>query len=358
LAALRHNYRLLKRLAGKAGIVAAVKQNAYGHGLLAVAREFSKAGVSFFALESIEEALLLRGEGFKERILILSALFPRHVAAFVEYGLTPVVVDFNFAYALNREAVRRKVKVPVHVKVDTGMGRLGVPLKTAKDFIYTLAGLDNLALEGICTHFPAADTDRSFTVAQIKAFNALTDELAGQGLRFRFRHCANSAGLIGYPGARFDLVRPGLALYGIKPLPSSKVDLRPALSLKTKVIFVKDILKGDSVSYGRTWVASRNTRIATLAVGYGDGYPRALSSKARVVIKDAYFSVAGRVCMDHTMVDIGNRRDIKAGDEVLLVGARGGLCVSAQELADLAGTIPYEITTCLSNRIPRIYRNP
>ena len=357
LKALRDNFRAIKRRIGnKTGIIATVKQNAYGHGLLQVARELSRMKTDFFGLESIEEAVILRRQNFNEPILILTAILPRFASAFIQYRLTPTIVDINFARALNREAKNKGVIMPGHVKVDTGMGRLGLNCREVFDFVLDLKKLRNIRLEGIYTHFPAADADKAFTKQQIALFAALVEAFKKENIHFKYIHCANSAAIVNFPESYLNLVRPGLILYGIKPAPRAKLAVVPVLSLKTRVIFVKDIAEGATVSYGRTYAAKKKTRIATLAVGYADGYQRILSNRAKVIIKDGLFPVAGRVCMDHTMVDLGGRKDIKAGEEVVLLGKKGKREISAGDLADWAGTIPYEITTCLSSRIPRIYK--
>jgi len=196
-----------------------------------------------------------------------------------------------------------------------------------------------------------------FTKHQIDTFNKFIRELEANGIRFKFHHCANSIGIVDYPQSHFNMVRPGLILYGIKPWAQLDLALKPVLSLKSKIIFLKKIKKGMGVSYARTYIAKKPTQIATVAAGYADGYPWALSNRAKVIIKDSFFPLAGRVCMDHIMVDIGSRNDIKAGDEVILIGQKKGLKISAEDLAQWAGTIPYEIVSGLSFGIPRVYKH-
>lgn len=357
LAAFRQNYLALKRKVRPYGIIAAIKQNAYGHGLLPLARELSRLQVDFFAVESIEEAISLRNEKFKEPILILTAVLPQFATAFIKYKLTPTIVDLKFALALNRAAQKNGCVVPVHIKVDTGMGRLGVWYTQAAEFIQVLKTLKYLKLEGIYTHLPSADTEIKYTQTQIERFNGFVAALAKAGIKFKYQHIANSAGLINYPNARFNLVRPGLALYGIKPRLRDRINLKPILALKTKVVFIKQCLAGMTISYGRTYKLKRNAWIATLAVGYADGYQRALSNKAKVLINGKFYPVVGRVCMDHAMIDLGDDCSVKVGDEVVLIGSCGRHQITASDLAVWANTIPYEITSCLSTRIPRIYKN-
>jgi len=358
LRALRDNLKVVKKYLGpKVRIVATIKQSAYGHGLLPVARELGRQGVDFFGLGSIEEAIALREDGHDGSLLILSAVLDEFVSHFIHYNITPTVVDLGFARKLNREAEKANKIVPIHVKIDTGMGRLGIYYNRAHAFIKKLSIFKNLSLEGIYTHFPVADSDKKFTNHQVGIFNSFIKQLAKEKISFKYCHCANSIGIIKYPNAHFNMVRPGLILYGIKPAKGLGLNVKSVLSLKSKVIFVKKINKGMSVSYGRNYIAKGKRNIATVAVGYADGYPWALSNKSKVIIKDNLFNLAGRVCMDHIMVDLGSRDDIKTGTEVILIGKSKAKNLSVESLAKTAGTIPYEIVSRLSLQIPRIYKN-
>lgn len=358
LKSLRHNAAVIRRIVGNGTkILATVKQSAYGHGLIPVARELAAGGMDFFGVGSLEEASSLRYSGISQRILVLTAVLKQYAGTFVEYRVTPTVVDLDFAKALDKEAGRRCVHLPVHVKIDTGMGRLGVYYRQADKLFAGLKRLKNIYLEGIFTHFPVADTDPDFTGYQIAAFSGFIQKLKKQGINFRFQHCANSLGVLKYPQAHFNMVRPGLILYGIKPAPEIKADVRPVLALKSRVVFVKRVEPGMSVSYGRAYIANRPGYIATIAAGYADGYPWRLAGQAKVIIKGRFFPVAGRICMDHVMADLGSRKDIKAGDEVTLIGGKDKIRISAEDLAGWAGTIPYEIASCLSLKLPRVYKN-
>ncbi|MDD5195926.1 MAG: alanine racemase [Candidatus Omnitrophica bacterium] len=357
LGALGDNFRTIKRSVGKkVKIIATVKQSAYGHGLVPVAKELKNLGVDFFGVGSLEEGISLRKAGIKSPILLLSAALAQYARYFVKYRLTPTVINDELANALNQAAKRASAKLPVHLKIDTGMGRLGYYYEDAYRFVESLRQLKNISLEGIFTHLPVADTNTSFTNYQIEIFDDFISNLEKEGVHFKYRHCANSAGLAIYPKAHFNMVRPGLILYGIKPAPNIKMNLKPILALKSKVIFVKKIKAGMGVSYGRTYIARKPTNIATVSVGYADGYPWALSGLAQVIIKNSFFKLAGRVCMDHVMVDLGDREDIAIGDEVMLIGKKGKLQISVEDLAAWAKTIPYEIVSRLSLKIPRIYR--
>jgi alanine racemase len=357
LKALKHNFKAINNFVGKKVTpIATIKQSAYGHGLIPVARALALSGANFFGVGSIEEAIELRRDNFKGSILILSAVLPQYSDYFVKYNIIPTVVDLKFARKLNREAALKKKTIPVHVKIDTGMGRLGLYYKDGEKFIIALGKLSNLSRQGIYTHFPAADSDADFTGYQIGAFNDFLNHLSNKKINFTYRHCANSIAVVKYPNAHFNMVRPGLILYGIGPYDREDVTVKPALSLKSKVIFVKKVVKGMGVSYGRTYIAPSPRNIATVAIGYADGYPWALSNKAKVIIKDSFYNIAGRVCMDHIMIDIDNDKVIKPGDEVVLIGKQKDKQIKAEELAALAETIPYEIVSRLSLKIPRIYK--
>lgn len=358
LGALRNNLKAVRKCLGtKVRIIATVKQSAYGHGLIPIARELSEEGVDFFGVGGIEEAISLREDGFRGSIIILSAILDKFVTYFLQYDLIPTIVDLEFAKKLNVEALRKGRTVSAHVKIDTGMGRLGLYYKKARVFIKKLSKLKNISLEGIYTHFPVADSDPEFTNYQISAFNGFVRELKKEGIFFRFCHCANSLGIINYPKAHFNMVRPGLVLYGVKPSPSLGLNIKSILSLKSKVIFVKKIDRGMGVSYGRTYIADKSKTIATVAIGYADGYPWSLSNRGKVIINNSFFSIAGRVCMDHIMIDLGDSKDIKIGQEVILIGKAKTARIGAEDLAQWAKTIPYEIISCLSPKIPRVYNS-
>ncbi len=358
LKKLRQNYRIIRdHLGQEVKIVATIKQSAYGHGLLPIARELYREGVDCFGVGSIEEAVALREDGFLGSIIVLSSILDKFAKFFVQYDITPTVVDFNFAKALNKEASKKNRIIGVHIKVDTGMGRLGPHYKNAYGFVEKVTRLKNISLEGIFTHFPAADGDIEFTDYQINCFNKFIAELKKRKITFKYHHAANSIGIVNYPKAHFNMVRPGLILYGVKPSAEIHLKVKPILSLKSKIIFKKKIQKGMGVSYGRTYIANGPKNIATVAVGYADGYPWALSNKSKVIINNKFYNIAGRVCMDHIMVDLEGDKDIKPTDEVILLGQSKNKKITAEGLADLAATIPYEIISRLSLKIPRIYRN-
>ena len=358
LKLLRKNLKLLqKHLGKKTKIIATVKQSAYGHGLIPVARELAACGIDYLGVASLEEAIILREDGFRGTVIVLSAILDKFIEYFIQHDITPTVVNLEFAKKLNCEAAKKRKTIPVHVKIDTGMGRLGLYYKEALQSIKKFAKFSNLFLEGIYTHFPAADSDYEFTNYQINAFNDLISQLKGENINFKFHHCANSIGIINYPNAHFNMVRPGLILYGIKPSKDIDLAVESILSLKSKIIFVKKIEKGMSVGYSRTYISTTPRYIGTIAAGYADGYPWNLSNKAKVIINNEFYNVAGRVCMDHIMIDLGDSKKIEAGKEVILIGKSKNKKVAVEDLADKCNTIAYEIVSRLSGNIPRIYKN-
>ena len=371
LKAIRHNLQQIRRLASrnkfflprrknfkKIDILAVVKADAYGHGMKEVSQLLNREGVNLFAVSDITEGIYLRKEaGIKKPILLLESNLPAHARLIGSYHLTPTVCSLSLAQALNQYAKTRKKNISIHVKVDTGMGRLGIWHKDAFAFIEKLFTLRHLMIQGIYTHFPSADTDPSFTKRQIKHLYNLVIQLDKRGMVIPYVHAANSMGLAGYQTHILNLVRPGLMLYGLYPKHSlrKKIHLKPALSVKSKVIFLKDIEKGRSVSYGRTFVASKKMRAATIPIGYNDGYLRCFSNQASVLIGGKRCPILGRVTMDQIVVDVSSLKNLSLGAEVVILGNQGKETISADELASRAGTIHYEIVCSLGNRLPRCY---
>lgn len=364
LEALDNNLAIIRNQIGKdVEILAMIKQAGYGHGLSQIAWRLSKLGVNFFAVGSLEEAIALRKDGFLKRILVASAVLPEYAKEFVDYSITPIIVEDSFAKRLDAYAKEKDFIIPGHIKIDTGMGRLGPNYKDAYEFVLGVNNYKNIQLEGIYSHFPVADSQNDFTQQQIVIFESFIARLKARGIDFKYKHIANSSGIINYPNAHFNMVRPGLILYGIKPKEAISLDFQPVISLKAKIIFIKSVERGKSIGYGRTFIAQEDTRIATIAVGYADGYSWSIGNNSdsniqpKVIIKDSYFPIVGRVCMDHIMVDIGLRQDIEIGQEVILIGRKNSLEITASDLANWAKTIPYEIISQLSWNIPRIYVN-
>jgi alanine racemase len=352
--ALAHNLRELARVAGPGtGVIAVVKSDGYGHGLTAVATVLARAGAERFAVATSAEGAALRAVGIAGDVLVLGGVYPADVDEVLEARLTPVLWNVDTAAALAARARATGRHVPVHVKVDTGMSRLGVPWGQALELFRALAGLDGVDVEGMLTHFCNAETiGTAETVAQLARFEALVSELADLGLRPPLVHAANSAATLGTPTARFDAVRPGIALYGVHPSAATRAQatLRPVMRLVTRIVALRTIARGAPVGYGATFVATRPSVIATLPVGYADGYPRALSNRGEVVTRGRRAPLAGRVCMDQIMIDVTDVPGATLGDEVVLWG--GPLPV--EEVAERAGTIAYELLARLGPRVPRV----
>jgi len=356
LSAIAHNLGIVSRLVNPGvKIMACVKADAYGHGLIPVSKKLVSCGADYLGVASIEEGLLLREAGIRKPILILGLISQKDIPALFRFRLMPTVCQSDFACALAKEAQRRARRFPIHIKVDTGMHRIGVLCDKAPGLIKEIAALKNIIIEGIFTHLACADTDRKFTLGQIKLFKSVLEKVKACGIRIPLAHAANSMGVIAYKESHFNMVRPGLMLYGLYPKETARMPLlRPALSLKTRVVYVKRLPAGSGISYGHTYITRTPASIVTLPIGYGDGYPRNLSNLAPVLIKGRVLRISGRVCMDQLMVDAGNMK-VSTGDEAVLIGRQGNRNISAERLATLAGTIPYEIVCGLGSRIPRIY---
>ena len=357
LSALEFNFRQVKRIVGKSNkIMAVVKCDAYGHGLLTVARRLVELGAGYLGVAGIDEAIILRKNKITSPILVLGNILDKDIEPIIKYKLAQTISDHKLALKLNQRAKRAGRVINAHIKVDTGMGRLGILYAGAIKFIRDIKRLSNLRTEGLFTHFPCADCDPEFTHYQIDIFSQLISDLKEIGIKIPLFHAANSMGIIGYPQSHFNLVRPGLMLYGIYPKPGLDINLKPALSLKSRVIYLKRVPSGQGISYGRSYITKKETTLAILPIGYGDGYPRNLSNRADILIKGRRFRISGAVCMDQIMVDVGDL-GIKIGDEAVLIGRQGNQRISAEELACLSQTIPYEIVCGIGSRVPRLYPN-
>ena len=357
---IAHNVRLLRgRTAPGARFMAVVKADGYGHGAAEVARTALENGAEWLAVAIVDEGVLLRREGFAAPILVLGYTPPEQAERAVAHDLTLTVYRRDLAEALARAASAAGKTARVHVKIDTGMGRIGLPPgPEAVEFIASLSDLPNLAVEGLFTHFAVADSlDQSYTWEQFSRFRRVIDDLERRGIQIPIKHAANSAAIIALPETHLDLVRAGIAMYGLAP--SSEVGngigLRPAMEWKTRIAHLKRIPPGTSVSYGRKYVAEAETVVATLPAGYADGYSRAWSSRGTVLVGGRRVPVIGRVCMDQTMIALPPDLEARVGDEVVLMGRQGEAAVTADELAEGLGTINYEITCLVGKRVPRVY---
>lgn len=357
LDALAHNYRVVSGRIGGRKVLAMVKAQAYGHGAVVVSRALVSLGVSMLGVALVEEGVELRRAGITVPILVMSPIFPDQAKAVIDEGLIPIVYNVPFARVLSAAAVEAGVTRPVHVKVDTGMGRLGLSPEDAAVLVPEIAKLPGVTVEGVMTHFADADLrDKQFAATQMERFERFLRAIEGQGVKVQLRHAANSAAVLEYDRAFFTMVRPGIMLYGYNPLESREgADLRPVLSLRTRIAFLKRVSAGTPISYGRTFVTKRESLIATIPLGYGDGLSRDLSNRGEMLVRGRRVPVAGRICMDMTMLDVTDVPGAAEGDDVVVIGAQGEERITADEIAAKIGTISYEVLCGISNRVPRIY---
>jgi alanine racemase len=354
LDALAHNVRLLKSRANGAALLAVVKANAYGHGAVAVARAALASGADRLGVICVDEGEQLRRAGITAPILIMGHTPEEEAQRLADLSLTPSVVSREMALSLARVASERAIEVPVHLKVDTGLNRYGLPPSEAADLGRRLRELAGIRTEGLFTHFASADeADKSYVLEQHKLFLSVAEELDWVPIR----HVSNTATLLDMPDMSLEMVRPGLGIYGCYPSGQVKrsLPLRPVLSLKGRVARLTSLAPGEPVSYGRTWRAPRPSLIGLVMCGYADGLPRALSNRGSVLVRGRRAPIVGRVCMDMCMVDLSDIPDVAVDDEVVIIGCQGDEEVSADEVAELCGTISYEILCAISARVPRLY---
>jgi alanine racemase len=359
--ALRANMQQIRAKVGaEVKILCMVKANGYGHGAAAVALTLADSGADAFGVATLEEAVELRLTGVRAPVLVVAGVFPDQVDDLITHALTPVVYDVENLKDLDAEAQSRRAHVDFHLKVDTGMGRLGVLAAEATEWIPELKRLQALKLAGVFSHFSHAESvEGEYTRKQLMIFNDVISQLRAEGLAPPLVHFANSAATITLPAAYFNMVRPGLMLYGVYPSPemTSQIVLKPVLSWKTKILQLKKVPSGASISYGQTFVTKRESLIATLPVGYADGYSRLLSNCGQTLVAGQRAPIAGRVCMDLTMIDVTDIRNVQQGDEVVLLGRQGAAEISADDMATWTNTISYEILTSIGARVPRIHYN-
>ncbi|SMC83944.1 alanine racemase [Desulfocicer vacuolatum DSM 3385] len=372
LSALSHNLReLRKKTPGSTRIMAVIKADAYGHGAVAVARAILDQGVSFLCVSRISEAVELRNAAIDAPILLFGNALPSQVPYMIQNNIRATVASLDFAQMISREAVKCGGTIKVHIKVDTGMGRLGIlpsalsvkPLVNgqgpAEEEIASISRLQCLDLEGIYTHFANADSrDKTHTMGQIDLFSNLIERLEIRNICPPLRHSANSAAILELPGAHYNMVRAGIALYGLWP--SDEVDhgmaqLKPVMSITSTIIHLKKVPRNFKISYGSTHVTPEETIIATVPIGYADGYNRLLSSRGQMIVKGIKVPVVGRVCMDFTMIDVGTVPNVQVGEKVTVLGHQGNVRVSADDIARLCNTINYEVVASLNRRIPIRY---
>jgi alanine racemase len=359
LSALENNLEEIKgRLKPGCEIMAVVKANAYGHGAVTVASALIPAGVTWLGVGDSSEALELRQAGITAPILILGAIIDDEAADVVRENITPSIHSSERARFLNDEAARQNRILDVHLNIDTGMGRLGASPRTVIDLLHEIWNLPNLHVTGLCTHFSSASSPTlHFAREQLRTLNRVIDEAAHLGYHFQIIHAANSAAMLRMEESHFNMVRVGIALYGIDPdgFFRDVISLTPVLSLKTQIVYLKTLSPGTPVGYDRTYTTHRETRVATLPVGYNDGYSYLLSNKAKAIVNGKKVPVIGNVTMDYTMIDVTYAGEVHVGDEVTLIGRSGNAQVTAEDLANLTGTIPYEVTCLLGKRVRRVY---
>lgn len=361
LSALAHNLaQVRQRLHPSCDILAVVKADAYGHGAVAITQTLACLGVTRFGVATLDEAIALRDTRIASPILVMGALFPEHIPDLIAYDLTPIVYDVEFLDKLARSVPPRSQPYPVHIKVDTGMARLGLEPDAVLPVLRLPHFKGVLRAEGIMTHLADADNeDQAYTEAQVARLRSVVQSIRAAGLPVPLAHAANSAAILCHPGAHLDLVRPGIMLYGYHTIPcgSEPPDLKPVLTLSTKVVQVRPVAAGESISYNRTFVARRSSRVATLAIGYADGYRRSLFNRATVLLGGRQVPVVGQICMDMTLADVTDVPGVKAGDEAILIGRQGTLQITAADLAKWADTIPYEVLCGIGARVKRTYVN-
>ena len=368
LDALSHNFQTVRAAANpQTEICCVVKADGYGHGAVRMAKELEMQGAGWFAVSNLEEALQLRQGGISRPVLVLGFTPAEEAAVLAREDISQCVYSGEYAQELSQYAQGAGVQVKIHAKIDTGMGRLGFTFQdinrdeAAIGAVKTACTLPGLLPEGIFTHFAVSDEGRagdSFTMRQFGCFKEMTEALGREGLRFSVRHCANSAAVFDYPLSHMDMVRAGVVLYGLMPSQSlrSAPNLRPVLSLRSVVSHVKTILPGATLSYGRTFTAQQEMRVATVPVGYADGYSRRLEQGgAQVLIQGRRCPVLGRICMDQLMADVSALGEVPTGERVTLIGRDGAEEMTAAELASWEGTINYEVVCALSKRVPRVY---
>jgi alanine racemase len=360
LTALRWNLSQIRTKVGPlVKILAMVKANAYGHGAPEVAKALTH-GTYAFGVATLEEAVELRRAGIRQPVLVVAGVYPEQLDQFIENRVTAVAHDHEAVTRLDRAAQERGASLSVHIKIDTGMGRLGFLPGEIDSWLGALKTLKALKIDGVFSHFSQAESVQGdYTRNQLRIFQDIVARLRSEGVAVPIAHLANSAATITMPEAHFDMVRPGIMLYGAYPSPNmaSQIELKPVLSWRTRVMQLKKVPGGTSISYGQTFVTRRESVIATLPVGYADGYQRLLSNRGEVLLDGKRAPVAGRVCMDLTMIDVTDIAGVQPGDEVVLLGRQGGAEITADEMAGWANTISYEIFTSISLRVPRVYVN-
>ena len=362
LDAIAYNMEQMKQnIRPETKVMAVIKADGYGHGAVQIAEMMERWNYIWgFAVATLDEAVVLRTEGIQKPILVLGCVFQDQYMEMLKHEIRMNIYTEEMAESISRMAAREGKTAYMHIKLDTGMSRLGFGInEQSAETIKRISKMPNVNMEGIFTHFTKADEkDKSFTKKQIQEFVWMTERLKEKNVRFTYEHCSNSAGIIDVPEANFDIVRAGISTYGLYPseeVDKTNVKLKPALALKSHVAFVKEIESGTPVSYGGTFVAKEKMKIATIPVGYADGYPRSLSNKGYVLIRGKKAPILGRVCMDQFMVDVTQIEGVSFGDKVTMIGKDGNEILPVEVLSELSGRFNYEFVCDLGKRIPRVY---
>ena len=356
--AFRHNLDVVREMSGRdKKIMAVVKANAYGHGVRELASEAVSWGVEYLGVARVDEGMEIRRMGIKKPILVFEIAAERQIASALTEGLDLTVAKVDAAKKISEVADTLGTPARIQVKVDTGMGRLGMADRDAVSFIEKIARLPRIDLTGIYSHFATAEEpDQTYAKAQLDRFKKVLEALERVKVEIPLKHMANSGAIAALPESHFDMVRPGIMLYGFMPrrgMPAER-RLKPVMRLRSRISFLKTVDPGTSISYGRRYSAPERTRIATIPIGYADGYARNLSNISSVLIRGKRYPVVGTVCMDHLMVNVGIEGEVNENDDVTLIGTDGNETISAWDIADLLGTIAYEITCAINTRVPRV----
>lgn len=360
LSNLDYNIKQIRQKVGDKDIIGVVKADGYGHGSVAVSKVLLENGVKALAIATLQEAITLREAGFTCPIIMLGLTPPMYADTLLKYDITPVTSSFENAEALSAAAEAEGKVIEVYAAIDTGMGRIGfLPEDETIEEFKKISRLSNLKIGGLFSHFATADEkDKAYAEQQLARYNAIYEELKQAGIDIPIRTLANSAAIMEIPAAHFDAVRPGIILYGCYPsgeVDKNQLSIKPVMSVKANIVHLKRVKPGFSVSYGRKFITERDSLIATLSLGYADGYPRYLSGKGRVIVNGVYAPVVGNICMDQCMVDVTDVPGVKLGDEVVIMGSQGGLTILADEIGEKTGTINYEVVCAFGQRLPKVY---
>ncbi|EPY2271904.1 alanine racemase [Clostridium sporogenes] len=358
---LQHNLKEIKKICGNKEVIGVIKANAYGHGAMEIAPTLLENGVSRLAVAVLSEAMELRMSGVKESIMILGYTPWTLGDMLLDNDIEQSVYSYNDALELSRIAVLKRKILKIHIVVDTGMGRIGfLPTKESVENVYKISKLPNIKIEGVFSHFSSADElDKDYTLYQMNKYNQFINKLEEKNIQVPIKHIANSAAIIDLESTHLDAVRAGIIMYGYYPsnyVLRNNIKLKPVMSLKTSIVHIKKVSSGEYISYGRTFKTEKESIIATLPIGYADGYNRLLSNKGKVIVNGKLAPVIGRVCMDQCMIDVTSIEDLKVGDVVTIMGEENGVSYTAEDIASEIGTISYEVICNVNKRVPRVYK--